>query len=70
MKYDYSKLRGKITEKFGTIGRFAESMNMSYTSASNKLNNIVPWDQLEIERAVEVLDLNWELIEEYFFTRK
>ena len=70
MSYDYSKLRGRIVEKFGTIRKFADAMNMSYTSASNKLNNIVPWDQLEIEKAIELLEVEWLYVNEYFFAKQ
>ena len=46
MAYNYSKLLGKITEKFGTQGNFAKSMNISERSLSLKLTNKVPFKQL------------------------
>ena len=45
MAYNYSKLLGKITEKFGTQASFAKSMNISERSLSLKLTNKVPFKQ-------------------------
>ena len=42
MAYDYSKLLGRITEKFGTQARFSGAMGMSERSLSLKLNSKVP----------------------------
>lgn len=43
MAYDYSKLLGRITEKFGTQARFSGAMGMSERSLSLKLNSKVPF---------------------------
>ena len=40
MAFDFSKLRGKIKEVFGTQEKFAKAMGMSSVSLSAKLNNI------------------------------
>ena len=48
MAYNYSKLLGKITEKFGTQGNFAKSMNISERSLSLKLTNKVPFKLLSL----------------------
>lgn len=45
MAYDYSKLLGRITEKFGTQARFSGAMGMSERSLSLKLNSKVPFKQ-------------------------
>ena len=37
--FDYSKLRGRIVEKFGTMSMFAEHLNISEVALSKKLNN-------------------------------
>lgn len=68
MKFDYSKLRGRIREIFKTQGAFAEAMGMSTTSLSVKLNNNVEFSQKEIEKAVELLMIGKEEIAAYFFT--
>ena len=51
MAYDYSKLLGRITEKFGTQARFSGAMGMSERSLSLKLNSKVPFKQPEISKA-------------------
>lgn len=38
--FDYSKLKGKIKEVFGTQSAFAKAMGLSGVSLSSKLNNI------------------------------
>ena len=40
--FDYSKLRGKIKEVFGTQAKFAKAMGMSTVTLSAKLNGTVP----------------------------
>ena len=39
MAYDYSKLLGRITEKYGTQAQFSGAMGMSERSLSLKLNS-------------------------------
>lgn len=70
MSNDYSKLLGKITEKFGTQANFAEAMGMSERSISLKLNNRTSWKDSEISKAVEILGINPEDIPSYFFKYK
>lgn len=70
--YDYSKLKGRITEKLGSLKRYAELLNISDTSISNKLNNKVPFTQDEILRSADedVLDIDLDNIKLYFFNKK
>lgn len=70
MTFNYSKLRGRIREVFGTQDRFAEAMGRSDTSISQKLNNKSEWTQKEINRAVEVLGIDDVDISAYFFAQK
>ena len=70
VKFDYSKLRGKIREIFRTQSAFAEAMGISSTSLSAKLNNNVEFTQKEIDKAVELLKIAKEDIPAYFFTPK
>lgn len=69
-KYDYSKLRGKIKEVCGTQEMFANKIGLSAVSVSNKLNNLIPWKQEEIERTLSVLGINHTEIYLYFFAPK
>lgn len=68
--FDYSKVRGKIKEVFGTQSAFAEAMNMSPVSLSEKLNNKVQFSQKEIDRACDLIQISKEEIPIYFFTPK
>lgn len=70
MAYNYSKLIGKITEKFGTRAKFAEAMRLSEHSLSFKLNGKQSFKQDEIDRARMLLKLADADIGEYFFTLK
>ncbi len=65
--YDYSKLRGRVIEKFKKIKNYAPALGISKTSLSNKLNNKVPFNQEEITRSVELLDIPYNEINLYFF---
>ena len=68
VKFDYSKLKGRIREIFDTQSAFAEAMGMSTTSLSAKLNNKIEFSQKEIDRAVDLLKIEKENIPAYFFT--
>lgn len=67
MSFNYSKLRGRIKEKFETQERFAQKMGMSRTTLSQKLNNLNEFTQQEINNATELLELSLEDISVYFF---
>lgn len=70
MPYDYSKLIGRIIEKYGTRGRFAAQMPLSERSLSLKLNGVIGWKQYEIDRACKLLDIPMTQISIYFFAQK
>lgn len=69
LQYDYSKLLGRIVEKFGGQRAFAKAIGMSERSLSLKLNNKVPFKQREIDACIVALDLEKEDIPAYFFTQ-
>lgn len=70
MSFEYSKLAGKIKEKFGTQLKFAKAMGLSERSLSLKINGTRNWKQSEIVRACELLSIKPEEIHEYFFRVK
>ena len=70
MKYDYSKLIGRIIEVYGTRSAFAKGMEMSDRTLSLKLNNKIPWKQPEMEKAAEILGFPLSDIQVYFFNLK
>lgn len=67
---NYSKLKGKIKEVYGTQNAFAKVMGISTVSLSAKLNNLVGFTQAEINKACELLEIPVALITVYFFTPK
>lgn len=70
MAFDYSRLRGKIKEVYGTQEDFATAMILSNVSLSAKLNNKVFFTQPEINKACELLGIPLDFIPVYFFTEK
>lgn len=65
--YDYSKLRGRIVEKYSTITAFAEVLGVSFSVISMRLHNKAYWPQPDIDKACELLDIADPM--EYFFVR-
>lgn len=70
MVYDYSKLEGRIKEKFGTQAKFAEAIELSERSLSLKLNSKRDFKQNEISKSCTLLDIAYAEIPAYFFTLK
>lgn len=72
MNFDYSKLIGRIVEKFGSRRAFADACGFSENTISRKLsgkmaittNDIVKWSRPEF------LDINHSDIPEYFFANQ
>ena len=70
MAFDYSKLRGKIVEVFGSQRMFAKAMEWSERTLSLKMNNVIAWKQTDIAKAISLLGIPDDAIQEYFFTIK
>ena len=70
MPYDYSKLSGRIVEKYETQAKFACAMGLSERSISLKINGKVGWKQNEILKACELLDIPVSQIYIYFLLQK
>ena len=68
--FDFSKLRGKIKEIYGTQSSFAIAMLMNEATLSNKLNNNVEFSPKEIYRACMLLSIDLKEVNLYFFTQK
>ena len=68
MAFNYSKLKGRIVEIFGSQTKFAKAMNMSERTLSLKISGKVSWKQREIVEAISLLGLEKDDIQEYFFT--
>lgn len=70
MDFDYSKLRGRIIEKFGSQSRFAVAMGWSERTMSLKITGKRSWKQTEMCLALSLLELSDEDISDYFFKTK
>lgn len=68
--YETSKLRGRIVEKFGSQGNFAEAVKCSFSKLSQYLNGKRNLDQPTIDKWAEALDIDSGEIYNYFFVRK
>ena len=67
MKFDYSKLNGRITEIFNSKKKFAKAMKLSERSISLKLNNQRYWKNNEITTAGKLLLIPDNQIGDYCF---
>lgn len=70
MAFDYSKLRGKIKEVYGTQDKFAKKLGIGRVSLSQRLNNLLDFSQEEINKSCEILGIEKKEIPVYFFTIK
>ena len=68
--YDYSKLRGRIIEKFGSMQAFSDDIGTSYVTVSRKLNDVVGISREDIEAWSEKLEIKPEEYGSFYFTRK
>lgn len=69
-KRDLSKLRGRIVEKYGTMGKFAEHIEMSAQTLSNKFSGRIGITNSDILEWCQALDIEKCEIGDYFFTFK
>lgn len=69
-EFDYSKLKGRIVEKYGTQRKFAEANCISDRTMSLKLNNEVRLSQEEILDWCEKLAIEPKDVHLYFFMVK
>jgi transcriptional regulator with XRE-family HTH domain len=67
VSFEYRKLRGRIVEKYGTNGNFAEKINVSLVTVSNKLRGVTQFSQDDIILWCEALEIPLEESGSYFF---
>lgn len=68
MAFDYSKLKGRIVERFGSQRAFAEKLGITEVSLTRKMQNQAAWKQSEIVKAKNLLGIPPEETDLYFFT--
>ena len=70
MAFDYSKLRGKIVEKYGSQSAFVRAVGTSENTFSLKMNNKVRFTSDDIVKISKMLDIPEGKIGLYFFSQK
>lgn len=72
MEFDFSKLSGRIVEKYGTRSAFATAAGRTSSWLSARLNNSTQWSPDEIFEVSrpELLDIPPEQFHTYFFKPK
>ena len=65
--YLYSKLKGRIVERYGTQANFARKIGISKNSISKKLTGKTEFSQSDIEQWAELLQIEKKDYGEYFF---
>ena len=68
-KYNYRKLRGLIVEKYITLSNFANALGIGTTTLNSRLHGKTYFNQIEIEKAVDLLKLEKNEINNIFFTK-
>jgi len=70
IEFDYSKLRGRIKEKFGNYKELKPHINFTTATLSRKLNNKGYFGSDEILELINALDIEPKYAHEYFFKVK
>ena len=68
LKFNYSKLKGRITEKCGTQRAFAGLLGITECTLTSKLNGYTYFTQSDIMRSIDLLDIDPGDVALYFFT--
>ena len=70
MAFDYSKLKGRIVEKYGSQLNFADAYGISENTLSLKMSNKIRFTSDDIIVISDMLDIPKNEIGSYFFTKK
>lgn len=68
MAFDYSKLRGRIIEKYSSQTAFTKAFGVSENTLSLKLNNKIRFTTDDIIKMSKMLEIPKNEIGQYFFT--
>ncbi|MBR5300266.1 MAG: DUF739 family protein [Bacteroidales bacterium] len=68
--YDYSMLRGRIVEKYGSAQKFSDALGQSNVTISRKLQGLSEFSQSDIEKWSEFLEINPNDYASFYFTQK
>lgn len=67
---DYSKLKGRVYEKCGSVRKFCKAMGWSESTGSHKLKGQRDWKADEYYKAIDILDIAPDKVVDYFFTKE
>lgn len=67
MPFNYSKLKGRIIEKYGSMTNFSEELGVSKQALSRKINGNIGISRTDILKWCELLDIEQSEIGIYFF---
>ena len=70
MEFNYSKLRGRIVEMYGTFNAFFEKLDISSVIASKKINGKSGFSQKEIVKWCNLLDIDLKDVGSFFYVLK
>lgn len=72
MPFDFSRLKGRIAEKFETRAAFARHIGIAPSALSNRLKGATPFrpDEIVVICRPDCLDIEPQEIGAYFFTPK
>jgi len=68
--FDYSKLRGRIVEKFGTMSAFANAVGITEVALSRKLNNKIAISRNDMIIWSQALDVSLDEYGAFYFVQK
>ena len=64
----YSKLRGRIVEKYGSQEKFCDVVGLSSVSVSNKMTGQTGFSQKDILKWCELLDIDIKEVGDFFYS--
>ena len=70
IKYDYSKLKGRIKELNMTLNNFAEKLGISEQTLHKKFNSQTYFTQEEVEKAMKIISVPLSKVQCYFFQKE
>ena len=70
MEYDYSKLTGRIIEKYGSRCNFASKLGVARQTVENKLHGKTGFSRNDIHKWSEALEIEKNDYLAYFFAQK
>ena len=68
MAYTYLKLKARIVEIYGNQSRFAQAMNISETTVSNKMSGRTEFSKNDMVTWGKALKIKVNEYPDYFFT--